>query len=78
MTRYSKTHSRCDCGHKIIMVDGKWQHAEPHPAHACSCMDPKPSDNIGMFRARGSVKVRAGISTLHGASCLRYESEMGL
>jgi len=28
MTRYSKTHSRCDCGHKIIMVDGKWQHAE--------------------------------------------------
>lgn len=31
MTRYSKTRSRCACGHKIIRVDGKWHHVEPHP-----------------------------------------------
>ena len=65
MNRYSKTQSRCDCGHKIILIDGHWQHAGPHPDHACTCKEPKPSQHIGQFRSHGEPQPRCGIATLN-------------
>ena len=75
--RYSAIRSRCSCGHKIILKDGHWQHVEPHPETACTCMEPKPSEHIGQFRAHGEPLVRCGISTL-GRTMERHESEVGL
>lgn len=77
MTRYSTTRSRCACGHRIVMVDGRWQHAEPHPDHACGCSDPKPSENIAVIGERGGLRVRASSCSMR-VDCLRRESEMGL
>lgn len=64
--RRSKIRSRCDCGHRIILVDGHWQHVEPHPKHACSCTEPKPSDKIGIRSHRAlQEKVNCGIATMY-------------
>jgi hypothetical protein len=64
MTRYSETRSRCSCGHLIILVDGHWVHKTPHPEHACTCTEPKPSEHIGMHREK-PAQVRCGIATLN-------------
>jgi hypothetical protein len=70
----SKTHSRCGCGHKIVKVDGKWQHEEPHPDHACSCSEPEPGQ-IGHFRTEKTKVINAGgIATL-GNSMIRVQEQ---
>ena len=68
----SKTRSRCDCGHKIILVDGHWKHIEPHPEHACSCTEPKPSKHIAQFRTEKITPAQCGIAVL-GNTMLRRE-----
>lgn len=65
----SKTRSRCDCGHRIELVNGKWQHVEPHPEHACTCREPKPSDRITgprlIRKAEWDKFTPCGIATLN-------------
>jgi hypothetical protein len=61
---YSATQSRCACGHKIVLVDGHWQHANPHPEAACTCTEPEPSPDIGMFRSHEKTP-KCGIATLN-------------
>ena len=62
MTRYSETHSRCGCGHRLIRnEDGTWRHINPHPDHVCSCKDPQPAENIGLHRTSKPQPANCGI-----------------
>ena len=73
MGQRSKTHSRCQCGHKTILVNGHWQHTEPHPDHACSCKEPAPGI-IGQFRTSQPHIPNVGISTI-GRSTMRLAEQ---